>query len=64
MKYLNDNVYQNIDKKVMGVKKYHNGSHNPSKIKEKINKDPLEIDAKEEILEEFLSENPVKEQNK
>ena len=55
---------ENIDKKVMGVIKYHNGSDNPSKIKEKIKKDPLEIDAKEEILEEFLSENPVKEQNK
>ena len=57
MRYLNDNVYQNIDKKVMGVKKYHNNQHIPSKnMKEKIKKDPLEFDAKEEILDEILED--------
>ena len=38
MRLLNDNVYQNIDKKFMGLKKYHNDD---LKEKKKIKKDPL-----------------------
>lgn len=38
MRYINDNVYQNIDKKVMGVKKYHNVDNGSTS---KIKKDPL-----------------------
>ena len=57
MRYLNDNVYQNIDKKVMGVKKYHNNQNIPStNMKQKIKKDPLEFDEKEEILDEILED--------
>jgi hypothetical protein len=39
----------------MGVKKYHNTQHVDSKnLKGKIKKDPLELDEKEEIIDEFL----------
>lgn len=44
----------------MGVKKYNNGTINlNNNMKQKIKKDPLEFDAKEEILDEFLSEQPI-----
>ena len=56
MRHLNDNVYQNIDKKFMGVKKYHNNQTELKNYKQKIKKDPLEFDEKEEILDDFLTE--------
>ena len=63
MRYLNDNVYQNIDKKVMGVKKYHNTDHASSNQKNKIKKDPLVFEEKEEIVDEFMQDK-FGEQNK
>ena len=63
MRYLNDNVYQNIDKKVMGVKKYHNTGHETKNLKQKIKKDPLVFEEKEEIVDELMHEK-FGEQNK
>jgi len=52
-------VFQNIDKKVMGVKNYNNENQD-SKMK----KDALDLDEKEEIAEELLKENTADEQVK
>jgi hypothetical protein len=50
MRNLNDNIFQNIDKKVMGVIKYKNNTTNLDKK----GKDPLEFEEKEEICSELL----------
>ena len=47
IRHLNDNVLQNIDKKVMGLKKYHDNEFKHEEKKSK--KDPLHYERKEEI---------------
>ena len=66
MKHLNDNVLQNVDKKFMGVKKYHSDDSQPqnstnsklsnlkTQTKQSIKKDPLEREAQREIMDDLL----------
>lgn len=50
MRHLNDNIFQNIEKKYkQNTKLYSNKDIDSGRIK----KDPLEIDEKEEIAIEF-----------
>lgn len=65
MRHLNDNVLQNVDKKFMGVKKYHNnGESSPesnltkvqtlkAEAKQSIKKETLEKEEQREILDEL-----------
>jgi hypothetical protein len=55
---LNDNVFQNIDKRVMGVIQYKN-TNRPT-----AGKDPLEFEEKEEIASELLNNNDPEQQRK
>ena len=59
IRHLNDNVLQNIDKKVMGLKKYHNEDQEQTRKK----KDPLQFLKKDEIANDLV-EKSVEEQNK
>ena len=61
IRHLNDNVLQNIDKKVMGLKKYHNEDQHPEDRKKK---DPLLFVQKEEISNDLVENKTVQEQNK
>ena len=54
-------MFQNIDKKLMGVKNYKD---NNSPKTQKMSKDPLEFERKEEIADEMLTTNSVGEQTK
>jgi hypothetical protein len=70
MSHLNDNVYQNIDGLLIGAKKYKNeisevntDTKTQTLVKNKLQKDPLEIDEKEELAIEFLRDNNVEKQN-
>jgi len=61
IRHLNDNVLQNIDKKVMGLKKYHNEYLHPADRKKK---DPLLFLKKDEIANDLVENKSIKEQNK
>ena len=58
MRNLNDNVFQNIDKKVMGVIVYKNQDRKST------GKDPLEMEEKLEIADQLLEHNDVPHQRK
>jgi hypothetical protein len=55
MSYLNDNVFQNIEYKIEGLKQYKNNNEENKKID--LKKEPLQLVQKEEIIDEFLAEN-------
>jgi hypothetical protein len=55
MSYLNDNVFQNIEYKIEGLKQYKNNNEENKKID--LKKEPLQLIQKEEIIDEFLAEN-------
>ncbi len=57
MGFLNDNVFQNIEYKIKGLKQYKNNNEENKKID--LKKEPLLIAEKEEIINEFLSENSL-----
>lgn len=71
MSHLNDNVYQNIDGLLIGAKKYKNettevntDTKTQTLAKSQMQKDPLEIDEKEEMAIEILKNNNVEKQHK
>ena len=59
IRHLNDNVFQNIQHKVIGTRNYQKTDSKKTKLK----KDPLETDQKEEIADDILS-HPIPQQQK
>jgi hypothetical protein len=52
MSFLNDNVFQNLEYKIKGLKQYKNNNEENKKID--LKKEPLQIEEKKEIIDEFL----------
>jgi len=57
MSFLNDNVFQNLEYKIKGLKQYKNNNEENKKID--LKKEPLQIEEKKEIIDEFLLENSL-----
>ena len=53
MRHLNDNVFQNVHNKFIGTRNYQ---QEESKKQTKLKKDPLLVDKKEDITDEFLKQ--------
>lgn len=56
MRHLNDNVFQNIEHRFMGVKKYNIDDESA-----RTKKDPLQFDEKEEIAGELYNQKTIQE---